>query len=44
MSKDDKLPELTVWCSTCKTSRAVTHTMEDFHLLQCGHHEERRKA
>jgi hypothetical protein len=44
MSKDDKLPDLVVWCSTCKESRAVTRTMGDLHLLECGHHEKVNKA
>lgn len=44
MSKDDKLPDLAVYCSTCKESRAVTHTMGEFHLLVCGHHEQRQRA
>ena len=44
MSKDDKLPELTVWCSTCEKPRGVTRTMGDLHILECGHHQERKKA
>ncbi|SDE92469.1 hypothetical protein SAMN04488581_5028 [Mycolicibacterium neoaurum] len=44
MTKDDKLPGLVVWCSTCKKPKAVTRTMGELHLLDCGHHEERKKA
>lgn len=44
MAKDHRLPELVVWCSTCKKPRAVTRTMGDLHLLECGHHEKVKKA
>jgi len=44
MARKDDLPDLVVYCNTCKYSKAVVETVDDIHLLECGHYEKKARA